>query len=71
MPVVLRDSALLGAAFAGIWADFARAYPRPLCKKDLFAPLPTLPSAESAVMALKHRIATVTLMLPPENVLHS
>ena len=61
LPAVSHDFALRGANFAGIGADFARVYPRPLYKKALAVPLPTLPSAESAVMALKHGIATVTL----------
>jgi hypothetical protein len=54
----LYDFGLLGANFSGIRSDFARVYPRPLDKKALAAP--PLPSTESAVMALKHRIATVT-----------
>jgi hypothetical protein len=58
LPAVSHDFARLGANFARIGADFARVYPRPLYKKALAAPLP---STESAVMALKHRITTVTL----------
>ena len=58
LPAVLRHSVLLGTRFTGTGADFARAYPRPLCKKALAVPLRR---AESAVMALKHRIATVTV----------
>ena len=57
LPAVLHDFGLLGANLPGIGADFARVYPRPLDKKALAAPLPC---TESAVMALKHRIATVT-----------
>ena len=53
--------ALRGAIFSGSGADFARVYPRPQYKKALATAPPTLPSAESAVMALKHGIATVTL----------
>jgi len=58
LPAVSHDFARLGANFARIGADFARVYPRPRYKKALAAPLP---STESAVMALKHRITTVTL----------
>ena len=61
LPAVSHDFALRGAIFSGSGADFPRVYPRPLYKKALAAALPTLPSAESAVMALKHGIATVTL----------
>jgi hypothetical protein len=61
LPAVSYDFALRGANFAGIGADFARVYPRPLYKKALAAPLSTLPSAESAVMALKQGIATAAL----------
>jgi hypothetical protein len=59
LPAVSHDFALRGAIFSGSGADFARVYPRPLYKKALATPLPTLPSAESAVMPLKHGIATV------------
>ena len=57
LPAVSHDFGLLGANFSGLGADFPRVYPRPLDKKALAAPLPC---TESAVMALKHCIATVT-----------
>ena len=57
LPAISRDFGLLGANFAGIGADFVRVYPRRLCKKGVAAPLPR---AELTIIAIRHRVATVT-----------
>ena len=58
LPTVFRDCAPHGTRFPRIKADFAGVYPRSLCEKALAVPLR---AAESPVMALKHRVVTVTL----------